>query len=107
MTFSRVDGSLPPDEVKGRTLRYTIEVTTPGKIALLLDDPASVTVTHSGRETPIQASSGLIRKGRMVLDLPRGRHHFDVQVSPRRKAPLRIEVVEVSGSPGRARPVNE
>lgn len=107
VTFSRVDGSLPPDEVKGRTLRYTIEVTTPGKIALLLDDPASVTVTHSGRETPIQASSGLIRKGRMVLDLPRGRHHFDVQVSPRRKAPLRIEVVEVSGSPGRARPVNE
>ena len=121
VTFSRVDGSLPPDEVQGRTLRYTIEVTKAGRIAMLLLDPASVTFTLSDKKIPIETSSGLkprtdlqpatsqgvIRKGRIILDLPRGRHHFNVQVSPRRKAPLRIEVAEVPGSPGRARPVNE
>ncbi len=121
LTFSRVDGSLPPNEVKGRTLRYTIEVTKAGRIAMLLVDPASVTVTHSDKKIPIEASSGLksrtdlqpatsqgvIRMGRMIVDLPRGRHYFDMQVSPHRKAPLRIEVVEVPGSAGRARPVNE
>ena len=121
VTFSRVDGSLPPDEVQGRTLRYTIEVTKAGRIAMLLLDPASVTFTLSDKKIPIETSSGLkprtdlqpapsqgvIRMGRMILDLPRGRHHFNVQVSPRRKAPLRIEVAEVPGSPGRARPVNE
>ena len=121
VTFSRVDGSLPPDEVQGRTLRYTIEVTKAGRIAMLLLDPASVTFTLSDKKIPIETSSGLkprtdlppvtsqesVRKGRMILDLPRGRHHFDVQVSPHRKAPLRIEVAEVPGAPGRARPVNE
>ena len=100
VTFSRVDGSLPPDEVKGRTLRYLVEVTTAGRIAMLLDDSASVIVKRAGDE-------GIIRGARMVLDLPKGRHSFDVHVTPGRQVPLRIEVVEVPGSAGRATPVNE
>ncbi len=100
VTFSRVDGSLPPAEIKGRTLRYTIEVTAPGSVAMLLEDSTSVIVRRAGDE-------GNIRATRMVLDLPKGRHSFDVYVTPRRQVPLRIEVVEVPGSTGRATPVNE
>ncbi|MEC8942359.1 MAG: hypothetical protein VYC95_06475, partial [Verrucomicrobiota bacterium] len=107
VTFSRVDGSLPPAEIKGRTLRYTIEVTAPGRIAMLLDDSTSVIVKRAGDEGIIRGELYKILGARMVLDLPKGRHSFDVQVMSRRQVPLRIEVVEVPGSTGRATPVNE
>jgi putative heme-binding domain-containing protein len=107
VTFSRVDGSLPPAEIKGRTLRYTIEVTAPGRIAMLLDDSTSVIVKRVGDEGIIRGELYKIPGAHMVLDLPKGRHSFDVQVMSRRQVPLRIEVVEVPGSTGRATPVNE
>ena len=99
-TYSRVDGSLPASEVKGKRVSYTIEVTAPGSIAMALDDPSTVNVSRAGDE-------GNIRASRMVLDLPKGRHTFEVAVYPRRQLPLRIEIVEVPGSPGRAVPANE
>ncbi|MBP36713.1 MAG: dehydrogenase [Roseibacillus sp.] len=107
VTFSRVDGSLPPGEIKGRTLRYTIEVTTPGSIAMLLDDSTSVIVKRAGDEGIVRGELYKILGARMVLDLPKGLHSFDIHVTPRQQVPLRIEVVEVPGSTGRATPVNE
>ena len=67
---------------------------------MALDDPSTVNVSRAGDE-------GNIRASRMVLDLPKGRHTFEVAVYPRRQLPLRIEIVEVPGSPGRAVPANE
>jgi len=107
VTFSRVDGSLPPAEIKGRTLRYTIEVTAPGSVAMLLEDSTSVIVRRAGDEGIIRGELYKILGARMVLDLPKGRHSFDIHVTPRQQVPLRIEVVEVPGSTGRATPVNE
>ena len=74
---------------------------------MLLDDSTSMIVKRAGDEGIIRGELYKILGARMVLDLPKGRHSFDVQVMSRRQVPLRIEVVEVPGSTGRATPVNE
>ena len=98
--YSRVDGSVPAEEVAGKSMRFTIEVTTPGTIALELNDASAVRINRIGDEANLRAE-------RMLVDLPRGRHTFNIDVRPGRKAPIRIQVSEVEGSPGRAIPINE
>lgn len=98
--FASVDGTAPAEEIAGKSMRFTLEVTTPGTIALLLNDASAVRINRVGDEANLRAE-------RILIDLPRGRHSFSIDVRPNRKTPLRIEVSEVDGSPGRAVPINE
>jgi hypothetical protein len=66
-----------------------------------------VIVKRAGDEGIVRGELYKILGARMVLDLPKGLHSFDIHVTPRQQVPLRIEVVEVPGSTGRATPVNE
>jgi len=98
--YSRVDGSLPADAIRGKTVRFTIDVTAPGTIELRLNDTSAVRVTRDGHAENIRAE-------RMRLTLSEGRHTLAIDVRKGRQVPLRVEVAEVEGSAGRATPVHE
>jgi putative heme-binding domain-containing protein len=110
--YSNVAGSLPLADVptfrfrravEGDTLsvgvvRCQLEVTTPGKVKLLLNSADSVRLWASGM--PVEA------KKEIELELKSGLHTltFGLDLGKRRE-PLRVEVADVKGSPAQVRVV--
>ncbi|HZT79381.1 MAG TPA: HEAT repeat domain-containing protein, partial [Gemmataceae bacterium] len=104
--YSTVAGTLPLDAVpiinrqerKVSFVRCQLDVSTAGKVKLLLNSAAGVTAWLDG--APIEA------KAEMVLDLPAGLRTLTFAVEPgKRKEALRLELDDVPGSPARARVV--
>ncbi len=110
--YSKVDGTLPVGDAPRvqvyhggaggspffHFLRATIEVTTAGKVGLAINEPSGVNLWRG--EQAIKADK------QVTLDLPKGRHVLTFAVDPRRKAGLRVEVIDVPGSGARAAVVN-
>jgi hypothetical protein len=100
--FSKVSGRLPVREARATPasqvvfLRCHVEVSTPGKVRLALNDPRGLRLWVDGR--PTEAGAGV------TLDLPRGVHVLTFRVElPRRQNPdLRCELVDAPGSRAQA-----
>ncbi len=97
--FSRVDGTLPVSDIRGSSVTAEIEVTSPGPVALHVEDPEGLRITRNELQDNLRAE-------RVIQDLPAGRHRFTFRVPARRSAPLRVEIIDVPQSAGRAEPVN-
>lgn len=97
--FSRVNGTLARGDFSGQKVSFEVDVSTPGKIALKISDPAGLKITHAGKEESLQGDQ-------LMIDLPAGRQKFELTVPAERTAPLLVEVVDVPGSPGHAEPAN-
>ena len=99
--YSLVSGALPtadlPKNADGLTVvRCSVEVSTPGKVALALDSPEGLTLWVDGRK-----QLGL--SGEIPLDLATGSQALTFVVDPaRRPGGLRCELRDVPGSPARA-----
>jgi putative heme-binding domain-containing protein len=100
-----VTGELPLEEMPPSrrwesdfgAARFAIEVTTPGQIGLRFNDPTGLQMWHD--------SDPLDVKELTVVDLPAGAHRFTLAVNLKQRAgPVRIEVVDLPGSNGRAQP---
>ena len=106
--YSTVAGALPlgdvPELPAARdqsfgAARFDLEVTTPGRVALRFDRPADLRAWVGPSEFAVTETS--------PLELSRGRHTITLLVNLRqRRAPLRIELVDVPESPARARIVS-
>jgi hypothetical protein len=101
--YSLVGGELPPDAMasEGQQMAFVrgeIEVTTPGRIGLHIGETRGLSMWVD--EVPIDA------KGEVEIDLPAGVHAltFKIDVGERGQG-LRVEVRDVPGSGGHARPV--
>jgi hypothetical protein len=110
--YSTVDGSLPINDAalvqvyhggaagpsQYRFVRATVEVTSPGKVGLKLNDAAGLLAWAGERKLEVSPL--------MTLDLPAGTHAITFAIEPGRQAPLRVELVDVEGSGAQARVVN-
>ncbi|HEX4793851.1 MAG TPA: PVC-type heme-binding CxxCH protein [Humisphaera sp.] len=103
--YSLVRGELPPDAFRfaaGRQIGYgrcELEVTTPGKIRLILGSAAGVTMWIDGK--PVQSKNDL------TVDMTGGIHAltFAVDFAKRGREGLRLELADAPGSAGQAKPV--
>jgi len=104
-TYSRVSGEMPLDELvpialgEGQPpismLRFELELTTAGAIRLLFNSPSGVTLWLDGEQRPVADD--------MTLELPTGRHRVTLAVDrTARNDALRVELVDVDGSPAQA-----
>ena len=100
--YSRVNGSLLPADLASlpqgvpKTIYFDVEVSTAGEIGLQLDNTKGVQLLANGAKLPIAKD--------VRVKLPKGRSRLGLSLDPARKAPLSVEIIEVSGSKGRARP---
>jgi len=99
--YSLFNGTLPPDVLPTKNnspiyARAQIDVTSPGKIQLLLGDPKGVTIWIDNKSVEPSA--------RIEVDLPRGVHMllFKLDPSVRGSEGLRAEVTDAPGSPAHA-----
>ncbi len=104
--YSHVNGNVPGEEAtlikvgsnEWRAIESEIEVSAAGKIGLRINDPANVQIFVAGKEVPAAAE--------MELEVPAGRQRvtllFDTAV---RKAPVKIQVFDVPGSPAKTKAV--
>lgn len=98
--FSNVSGELPVNDVKGKDVTFEINVSSPGMIRLNVLEPGTVRITRGDQEDNLRADH-------VQVDLPVGITQFHFNVNPNRKTPLKVEVIDVEGSAGRAEPVNK
>jgi putative heme-binding domain-containing protein len=105
LASSRVAGDLPLEDLPPSrrwesdfgAARFSVEVTTPGKVGLQFNDAAGLQMWLGSQVISVEPLT--------AIDLPAGVHTFTVAVNrTQRTAPLRIEVVDLPGSPGRAAP---
>jgi putative heme-binding domain-containing protein len=107
--YSQVSGTLPPDGLPRFTfqhppatlsfIRCQLDVTRGGKVKMLLNSPAGLTLWLDG--TPVEA------KGQAVLDVTPGLHALTFALDcGRRHEPLRCELDEAPQSPALARIVS-
>jgi putative heme-binding domain-containing protein len=100
--YSKVSGRLPVREARATAAsevvfaRCHLEVTTPGKVRLALNDAGGLRLWVNGRPTDAGAA--------VTLDLPRGVHVliFRVELRRRQNPDLRCELVDVPKSPAQA-----
>ncbi len=104
--YSRVNGMVHGEEAtiikvgnnEWRAIESEIEVSAAGQIGLRINDPANVQIFVAGKEVPAAAG--------MQLDVPAGRQRvtllFDTTV---RKAPVKMQVFDVPGSPAKTKAV--
>jgi putative heme-binding domain-containing protein len=102
--YSLVAGALPMDAIaaKDKSVGYArgeINVTAPGKIQLVLNDPKGLSLWIDGSSVPASAD--------VPLDLPAGTHAitFGVDLKQRGDEGLRVEVSDIAGSTGHAQAV--
>jgi putative heme-binding domain-containing protein len=102
--YSLVSGALPADAISGKDktvgyVRGEINVTAPGKVRLLLNDPKGLTLLVDGKATPIGAE--------VPVALSAGIHSltFGVDLKARGDEGLKVEVADVPGSTGHAQSV--
>lgn len=98
---SRVDGTIKVDEVPERTISFTINVTSAGKIGLKPNHRLALYLVRGDGNQDILSEEPVT-----VLDLPVGLHTFHLSMFKHRRDPVSIEIVDVDGSTGRAEPVN-
>jgi putative heme-binding domain-containing protein len=104
--YSMVSGVLPMDAVvRDKTqatvsVRGEIDVTSPGRVALVLGNPRGITLSVDGK--PVEAADTI------ELELARGVHSltFTIDVASRGNEGLRVELRDVPGSGGHAQPVS-
>jgi hypothetical protein len=98
---SRVDGSLPVAEMKGNVATMEIDVTSAGMIGLEVENPRGLRITRN------EMKDNLLAK-QIVVDLPIGVHRFHFQINnPKNRDSLRVKLIDVDGSPGRAKLINQ
>ena len=92
--YSTVSGELPLSEIAGAAL-FEVEVTTPGRVGFRFNDTTGLR---------LRVDAGAIDvSGEMAIALTRGVHAITLEVDrAARKAPLRVELVDVEGSSARA-----
>jgi putative heme-binding domain-containing protein len=99
--YSTVAGDLPRDDLpamkignrtsRGGFARCFLDVTTPGKVGLRLNDTTGLTAWLNDRPVQLGALT--------VLDLPRGRQRLTLAIDmDARQTPLRCELADVAGS---------
>jgi putative heme-binding domain-containing protein len=93
--YSLVSGALPLDGIGA--VRGDFEVTTAGKFRVRLNGAQGLAVEADGK--PVEAA------GELEFDWGVGIHALTFRISGRAE-PLRVEVEEAPGSPGRGRPVH-
>jgi putative heme-binding domain-containing protein len=103
--YTTVKGDLPTGDLpkwkigsgpEQATVRFQLDVTTAGKVKLVLPDVTGVQLWLDG--TPLTAEK------EMIVDLSAGVRTVTVHVKPdERKTPLRVELAEVNDSPARVR----
>ncbi|WP_425617912.1 PVC-type heme-binding CxxCH protein [Anatilimnocola sp. NA78] len=100
--YSRVAGELPLEGLPTFTphkqlppttfLRAQLEVSTPGKVSLGIDDPAGVQLWIDGKPQAIQGEQ-------VTFDLPTGTHSVTLAVDRRvRTNSLKLQILDVAGS---------
>ncbi len=102
--YSKADGMLPLSELHQKTsggkllVQAEVEVTTPGEIGLRIISPTGTTLKIHDRE--------FSKLEDIRVHLPSGIQKLTFSIDSEQKTgELRCEIVEVAGSPGRARPV--
>jgi len=97
--LSQVDGSLPLNDVPGKTVKFEIQVTSPGQIGLKFNSLEGLRITRGDQKDNLRSNP-------IVFDAPVGRETFQVVQHGKRTEPLSVEIVEIPGSTGRAELVN-
>ncbi|MCP4775327.1 MAG: c-type cytochrome, partial [Planctomycetaceae bacterium] len=100
IVYSRVDGSLPMADVKGTTVSFDFEVTKAGAIGIGLENGDGLRVTLDGEKDNLQAT-------KIIKDLKPGKHTLHFQLNGKKKrAPLRVRLLDLPDSTGKARLLN-
>ena len=101
--YSLVSGVLPADALGTKGVGYArslVDVTTPGKVKLLVDSPKGLTLWVDDRPAELAGPE-------TVLDLSRGVHTLTVRVDPAAHAGgLRVQFADAPGSAGHVQPVS-
>ena len=96
--FSKVDGSLP---LEGESeVSFEINVTKAGVIGIQVDNPNRLRITLDDMKDNLRAE-------KIVSDLPIGRHQYHFEIRGKKRAMIRVKLIEVEGSEGYAEIVNQ
>jgi putative heme-binding domain-containing protein len=106
--YSTVAGELPLEDAHTLAVpmyptpvsfvRCELEVTTPGEVKLALNDPSGLTAWLGPEPVTLEKET--------TLDLPRGRHRLTIVIDrDARREALRLELMDVKGSPAQAQVV--
>jgi putative heme-binding domain-containing protein len=104
--YSRVDGTVHGEDAsliavgknEWRAIESEIEVSAAGKIGLRLNDPAGLQIFIAGKELPAAAD--------MQTDVPAGKVRVTLLFdSAARKAPVKMQVYDLPGSPAKTKAV--
>jgi len=97
--FSRVDGTLPDEDLPAPVVFFDVDVSTPGLIGLKIHNPAGLKFTHGDQELKIDGDL-------IAVDLPAGRQRFQINLLPEHSGPLQVELVDIPNSSGHAEPAH-
>lgn len=107
--YSEVGGGLPvgdlpsfvvhPSHPKTTFLRFQVEVSTAGEVGFRFDSPKGVALWIDGKPTPVVTD--------VIAKLESGTHTLTMSVDQdSRKEPLRVELIDVTGSTARVQIVS-
>ena len=100
IVYSRVNGSLPMADIQGNSVSFEFEVTQAGAIGFGLENGEGLRITLDGEKDNLQAT-------RIIKDLKPGKHSLHIRLNGKNKrAPLRIRLLELPNSYGKARLLN-
>ncbi len=99
--FSRVDGSLPMNELAGQIASFEIDVTQAGSIGVHIENPGGLRITLNDMKDNLRAQQ-------IVKNLPQGTHRFTFQIMNKgKRESLRVKLFDVPDSTGRATVINQ
>lgn len=96
--YSRVDGTLPAKEIKGKTIRFKIDITVPGVIGITLNNSSGITIESTSGDFVLNDARTY------TADLPSGEHELTLEIDAKRTKSLSVEVTEIPGSKASATP---
>ncbi|WP_437206518.1 PVC-type heme-binding CxxCH protein [Planctomicrobium sp. SH664] len=100
--LSQVNGQLAATDFPAeRSVLFTLQVTTPGKIGLKVNSERALYLTLDGADQNL-----LAEKAVTVVDLPAGLHTFKLSMFGHRRDPISIEIIDLDGEAGHAEVVN-
>lgn len=82
------------DRAQVAVVRFRLDVTTGGPVRFVFNDTEGLFAWLDGKPTPVPAD--------LVWDVKPGAHVVTLTVRPERRAPLRVELEDVTGSTARA-----
>ncbi|MEM7785522.1 MAG: hypothetical protein AAF623_19400, partial [Planctomycetota bacterium] len=98
--YSFVNGELPREIARGKTLSFDFEVTNSGTIGFEIENPDGLRITLDDMKDNLRAK-------KILKDMDQGIHRIHIRVLGRNNDPLKVRLIDVEGSQGRAKLVNQ